>query len=138
MTTSIHISGLSFFSTDDQLRQTFAPFGTVMFAQVLRDPLGHSLGLGIVHMSRPEEVEKIFSAQQRFEVGGMHVDIWEPSDPHDRQSGRTVSYNYYTSTPAAQPVLDTRNAQDQKSASFLARPIHYLIRAIRPVWRSGH
>ncbi len=137
MTTGIHISGLSFICTDEELLQTFAPFGTVMFAQVLRDPLGHSLGLGIVHMSRPEEVEKIFSAQQRFEVAGMHVDIWEPSDPHDKQSGRTVSYNY-RSTPAARPVLDTRTAPGQKSPSFLARPVRRLIQAIRPIWRSGH
>lgn len=80
MMTSIHVSGLSFFCTDEELRQTFAPFGTVVFAQVLRDAFGHSLGLGIVHMSRSEEVENVFNAQQHFEISGMHMDIWEPSD----------------------------------------------------------
>lgn len=80
MTTNIHISGLSFFCTDEELRQTFAPFGRVVLAQVLRDAHGHSLGLGIVHMSCGQEVENVFNAQQHFEVSGMRVDIWEPSD----------------------------------------------------------
>jgi hypothetical protein len=59
----------------------FVPFGTVESAQVLRDPYGHSLGLGVVQMSCPEEVENIFSAQQLFQVAGTHLDIWEPPDP---------------------------------------------------------
>lgn len=80
MTTRIHIGGLPAFCTDAHLRQTFVPFGTVLLAQVLRDPYGNSIGLGIVHMSCPEEVEKIFSAQQKFEIAGAHVDIWEPPD----------------------------------------------------------
>lgn len=36
------------------------------------------LGLGVVQMSCPEEVEHIFSAQQLFEVKGKHLVIWEP------------------------------------------------------------
>ena len=67
--------------TDAHLRQTFIPLGTVVLAYVLRDPFGNSLGLGVVHMSCPEEVEKIFSAQQKFELAGAPVDIWEPPDP---------------------------------------------------------
>jgi hypothetical protein len=31
-----------------------------------------------VQMSCPEDVEHIFSAQQRFEINGKHLDIWEP------------------------------------------------------------
>ena len=37
MSTKIHVSGLSYFCTDDTLRQAFIPFGTVVFAQILRD-----------------------------------------------------------------------------------------------------
>ena len=46
MGTRIHVSGLSYFCTDDKLRQAFTPFGTVVLAQVVRDEWGHSLGLG--------------------------------------------------------------------------------------------
>lgn len=85
MATRIHISGLPFFFTNVQLRQIFVPFGVVEIAQVLRDACGHSLGLGVVQMSCPEEVEHIFSAQQLFEVEGKHLDIWEPPDPECTQ-----------------------------------------------------
>jgi len=37
MSTRIHVSGLSYFCTDDKLRQAFIPFGTVVVAQVVRD-----------------------------------------------------------------------------------------------------
>jgi len=78
MTTRIHINGLPFSCTDAELRQTFSPFGTVVLAQVLRDPSGHPLGVGVVHMARPEEVENVFNAKQDFQVAGTRVNIWEP------------------------------------------------------------
>lgn len=78
MATRIHISGLPFFCTNAQLRRIFVPFGVVESVEVLRDACGHSLGLGIVQMSCPEDVEHIFSAQQLFEIEGKHLDIWEP------------------------------------------------------------
>jgi len=37
MGTHIHVSGLSYFCTEDRLRQAFIPFGTVVLARVLRD-----------------------------------------------------------------------------------------------------
>lgn len=46
----IRLSGLPSFWTDTNLRQTFAQFGQVVSATIVRDPFGHPLGLGIVHM----------------------------------------------------------------------------------------
>jgi hypothetical protein len=80
MSTHIHVSGLSYFCTDEKLRQAFMPFGTVVLAQVLRDEYGHSLGVGVVHMARSEDVARVFNADQRFEVSGSRVDLWEPAD----------------------------------------------------------
>jgi RNA recognition motif-containing protein len=80
MASRIHINGLPFSFSNAQLRQIFVPFGAVESAQVVRDADGHSLGLGVVQMSCPEEVEHIFSAQQLFQVEGKHLDIWEPPD----------------------------------------------------------
>lgn len=85
MASSIHISGLPFFYTNEQLRKIFVPFGTVESAQVLRDEYGHSFGLGVVQMSCPEDVEHIFSAQQLFQAAGTHLDIWEPPDLNHKQ-----------------------------------------------------
>jgi RNA recognition motif-containing protein len=77
MGTRIHVSGLSYFCTDDNLRQAFIPFGTVALAHVLRDECGHSLGVGIVHMASSKDVEQVFNVQHFFEVSGMRVDLWE-------------------------------------------------------------
>jgi RNA recognition motif-containing protein len=77
MGTRIHVSGLSYFCTDDQLRQAFIPFGTVTLAHVLRDERGHPLGRGIVHMASSNDVEQVFNVQHCFEVSGMRVDLWE-------------------------------------------------------------
>ena len=93
MNTRIHVSGLSYFCTDDKLRQAFIPFGTVVLAQVLRDEWGHSLGLGIIHMARSEDVERVFNEHQRFEVSGSRVDLWEPAEPEDPQAERMVTYD---------------------------------------------
>ena len=84
MSTHIHVSGLSYFCTDDKLRQAFIPFGTVVLAQGLRDEDGHSLGLGVVHMASSEDVERVFNAHQRFEVAGNRVDLWEPAQSDSR------------------------------------------------------
>ena len=83
MSIHIRVNGLSNFCTDDDLRQAFIPFGTVVLAQVLRDERGHSLGLGIIHMARSEDVERVFNEHQRFEVSGSRVDLWEPAEPED-------------------------------------------------------
>lgn len=89
MSTRIHVSGLSYFCTDDKLRQAFIPFGT----QVVRDEWGHSLGLGIVHMGSAEDVERVFNEPQRFEVSGSRVDLWEPAKPEDPQAEQMVTYD---------------------------------------------
>ncbi|HLZ32795.1 MAG TPA: RNA-binding protein [Nitrospira sp.] len=85
MASTIHINGLPSSFSNAQLRKIFVPFGTVESAQMLKDVSGHSLGLGVVKMSCPEEVEQIFSAQQLFQVEGKHLDIWEPPDPDRTQ-----------------------------------------------------
>lgn len=100
MSTHIHISGLSYFCTDDTLRQAFIPFGTVVLAKVLRDEYGHSLGVGVVHMARSEDVERVFNAPQRFEVSGSRVDLWEPAEPVESQGERTVGGDMRDTRPA--------------------------------------
>ncbi len=50
MTRTIHLSGLPSFWSETNLRQTFAKFGTVVSATIVRDLFGHSLGLGLVQL----------------------------------------------------------------------------------------
>jgi hypothetical protein len=93
MSTGIHVSGLSYFCTDDKLRQAFIPFGTVVLAQVLRAERDHSLGLGIIHMARSKDVARVFNEHQRFQVSGSRVDLWEPAEPEDPQAEQVVPYD---------------------------------------------
>ena len=118
MSTKIHVGGLSYFCTDDTLRQAFIPFGTVVLAQVLRDECGHSLGLGVVHMARSEDVERVFNVHQRFEVAGSRVDLWEPAEPEDSPGERVMAFTL-RETPAAQTGQDTGHKKNQKALNPL-------------------
>ena len=119
MSTHIHVSGLSYFCTDEKLRQAFIPFGTVVRAQVLRDEWGHSLGLGVVHMARSEDVERVFNEHQRFEISGSHVDLWEPAEPGGAQTERMVAYNLLE-TRAVQTGQDRGHEKSQTAKKPLA------------------
>ena len=103
MSTHIRISGLSYFCTDNELRQAFTPFGTVVLAQVLRDECGHSLGLGIVHMARSEDIERVFNEHQRFKLSDSRVDLWESTEPEDSQGERIMSARSGSSSDGAWP-----------------------------------
>ena len=50
MMITIHLSGLPSFWSETTLHKTFAQFGTVVSATIVRDPFGHSLGLGLVQL----------------------------------------------------------------------------------------
>ena len=115
MGTHIHLSGLSYFCTDETLRQAFTPFGTVVLARVLRDEWGHSLGLGIVHMARTEDVERVFNEHQRFEISGSRVDLWEPAEPEDLQGRRIVVYDLRESRA---PQNDQDQSHEKSSTSL--------------------
>ena len=114
MRTKIHVSGLSYFCTDDTLRQAFIPFGTVALAQVVRDEHGHSLGVGIVHMACSEDVDRVFNDHQRFEVSGSRVDLWEPAQPEDSPGERVMAFTL-GDTPAAQTGQDAGRQKNQKA-----------------------
>jgi len=136
MNTRIHVSGLSFFCTDDKLRQAFTPFGTVVLAQVQRDEWGHSLGLGVVHMACSEDVERVFNEHQRFEVAGSRVDLWEPAEPEDPRGGRMVAYDL-RDTRAAQTGQATRHEKSQKAFQPLAALMRRLVRPLASFSRTA-
>jgi RNA recognition motif-containing protein len=117
--------------TDDTLRQAFIPFGTVVLARVLRDEWGHSLGLGIVHMARSEDVERVFNEHQRFEVSGSRVDLWEPAEPDDLQGRRIVAHDL-RDRRAAQRDEDRTDEKSRTSLKPLAVPKRRLL-VERPV-----
>lgn len=134
MGTRIHVSGLSYFCTDEKLRQAFTPFGTVVLAQVLRDTCGHSLGLGIVHMACSEDVERVFNEQQHFEISDSRVDLWEPAEPEEPQAERIVVYDL-RDTSAAQTGPDMGHEKSQKALRPLAVFWRRFVQPLAPSFR---
>ncbi len=133
MSTRIHISGLSYFCTDDKLRQAFTPFGTVVLAQVLRDDWGHALGLGIIHMACSEDVERVFNEHQRFEISGSRVDLWEPAESEEPQAERIVAYDLQD-TRAEQRAQGTRHEKGQDTFQHMAVIGHRLAQTLLPTF----
>ena len=131
MSTRIHVSGLSYFCTDDKLRQVFIPFGTVVQAQVVRDEWGHSLGLGIIHMDSSEDVERVFNEHQRFEVSGSRVDLWEPAEPEAPQAEQMVAYDLQD-TRTEQRGQATGHEKSQDAFQRMAVLGHRLAKALLP------
>jgi RNA recognition motif. (a.k.a. RRM, RBD, or RNP domain) len=130
MGTHIHVSGLSYFCTNDTLRQAFIPFGTVVLAQVLRDECGHALGTGIVHMARAEDLDRVFNAHQRFEIAGSRVDLWEPEEPGPPQTERRVE------TRAVRRDQDTGYEKSEKALKPLAWFGRRLAKTLAPLFRT--
>lgn len=126
MSRHIHVSGLSYFCTDDTLRHAITPSGAVVLARVLRDEWGRSLGLGIVHMARSEDIERVFNEHQRFEVSGLRVDLWEPVELENCQGRRIVAYDL-RNTRAAQKFQDKKHKKNQTSLKTLAVPRRRLL-----------
>ena len=132
MNTHIHVSGLTYFCTDDTLRQAFQPFGTVVLAQVLRDQYGHSLGLGIVHMASSEDVD---GSSVRTSALRYRVTVWIFGNPRSGMTPRPVRN---TTSPRktlrqappidSQPYKEATLLISQRSLSFasqlrLAKPL---------------
>lgn len=141
MNTHIHVSGLSYFCTDEKLRQAFIPFGTVVLAQVLRDKCGHSLGLGLVHMASSKDVERVFSAPQLFEVSGSRVDLWEPAELEDLQGEQGEQRAFYVrrGTRAAHAAQDSGHEKSQNAFQRLAVLRHRLFQSMVPsFWTVKH
>jgi len=51
----LFIDGIPYFFTDQQLKELFIPYGTVLSAEVAHDPRGRPLQFGYVEMAAPHE-----------------------------------------------------------------------------------
>lgn len=79
-------TGLSRLTTDEKLRNTFAPFGQLVEAKVITDRIsGRSKGFGFVRYATLEEAE---SARQG--MNAKYLDGWvifvDPANPRQQRS----------------------------------------------------
>jgi RNA recognition motif-containing protein len=88
MATKLFVGGLSFSTTEDQLRSAFAECGQVESAAVVTDrDTGRSRGFGFVEMSTPEEAEKAITRFNGKEFAGRPLKVEKASGAGAKSRG---------------------------------------------------
>ena len=90
MAKKLFVGGLSYNTTEDTLRNTFAQAGTVESATVIIDKMsGRSKGFGFVEMTSDEEAGKAIEMFNGKEIDGRTVTVNEarPMEARPRSGG---------------------------------------------------
>ncbi len=74
----LYVGGLPFATTDEDLQQLFAEFGTVASAKVIFDrETGRSKGFGFVEFENDDEGKAAEAAMNGKDVGGRSINVNE-------------------------------------------------------------
>lgn len=85
MAKKLYVGGLSYDTTEDTLKKTFAEAGTVETAVVIMDrDSGRSKGFGFVEMSTDEEATKAIEMFNGKELDGRTVTVNEARPMEER------------------------------------------------------
>ena len=81
----IYVGNLSWQTDENELRETFAPYGEVVSAQIITDrESGRSRGFAFVEMSNDEEGKAAIEAVNEKEVGGRQLKVNEAKPRNER------------------------------------------------------
>ena len=87
MNNKLFVGGLSFETTQSDLRQAFSPHGTVEDAVVINDKMtGRSKGFGFVTMSSDAEAQKAVEAMNGQSLGGRNLTV-NIARPREERAG---------------------------------------------------
>ena len=82
MAVKLFVGGLSFSTSSDRLRETFAAIGSVESASVVTDrDTGRSRGFGFVEMATPEEAEQAVSRLNGSTLDGRTIQVEKAKSP---------------------------------------------------------
>jgi cold-inducible RNA-binding protein len=84
MANKLYVGGLSYDTSEDTLRETFAQAGTVQSASIIMDRMtGRSKGFGFVEMSTDEEAQKAIEMFDGKALDGRNltVNVARPMEP---------------------------------------------------------
>ncbi len=90
MNKKLYVGSLPYSTTDDELKELFAPFGTVESARVISDKFsGRSKGFGFVEMATEEDAQKAIEGVNGKDMGGRSLMVNEarPEAPRERSFG---------------------------------------------------
>jgi len=90
MNKKLYVGSLPYSITEAELREAFAPYGTLESARVITDKFtGRSKGFGFVEMSTEEGAQKALDAMNGKEMGGRNLMVSEakPEQPRAPRGG---------------------------------------------------
>ena len=88
MAKKLYVGGLSYDTTEETLKKTFAEIGTVETAVVIMDrDSGRSKGFGFVEMSTEDEAKKAIETLNGKELDGRTIIVNEARPQEPRPSG---------------------------------------------------
>jgi RNA recognition motif-containing protein len=91
MSKNLYVGNLPFGTTDEDLRQAFAQYGTVVKAQVIMDrETGRSRGFGFVEMG--DGAEEAINAMNGAQFGGRTLTVNEAKPREARPGGGGGGY----------------------------------------------
>lgn len=92
MAVRLYVGNLPFSFTEESLKSTFAPYGTVVFSRIITDKMsGRSRGFGFVEMSTDEETKAAVSGMNDTELEGRKLVVNEARPMEDRPPRRSFS-----------------------------------------------
>jgi RNA recognition motif-containing protein len=84
----LYVGNLSYSTTEDDLRDTFAKIGEVASAKLIIDPTnGRSKGFGFVEMATDEDAQKAISALNGTSLHDRTINVNEARPPQQRDRG---------------------------------------------------
>jgi len=90
MSNKLFVGNLSFNTTENDLQDAFAQFGTVTETNLMMDRMtNRPRGFGFVTMSSAEEAQKAIAALDGTQMDGraLKVDVAKPQAPREPRSG---------------------------------------------------
>jgi len=88
MSKKLFVGNLSWGTSDEDLRQAFAPYGDIEDAVVLKDrDTGRSRGFGFVTFVNDSDAEAAVSAMNEADIGGRNIVVNEARPPEARSQG---------------------------------------------------
>ena len=95
MATKLYVGGLPYSTTEDELRDAFAPAGQVVSAMIIMDRMsGRSKGFGFVEMATDPEAQAAIEMWNGKEFNGRRLTVNEarPREERAPRSGNGGGY----------------------------------------------
>jgi len=88
MNTKLFVGNLSFNTTENDLQDAFAAFGTVVESNLMMDrATGRPRGFGFITMSSPEEAQNAITALNGTQLGDRSITVNEARPREERSGG---------------------------------------------------